>query len=258
MGKNDYQGEGTAKPRKKKKSHKVYAFLVLTMGIAIIALAILIFFYVQKIEVEGNEYCRDREIIEAVQNDRYSINSLYILGKYALGYGEKVPCLDSMKVSLKAPWTVKVTVKEKPIVGYVYAGNEYAYFDKEGMIVYKGTDFIEGLPCIEGVDTGGDINLYETIESKNKHIFEEILETSREAGKYKIAPDKIVCREDKIYLYKGKVCVSLGNSVSSEQMAQIPPILEKLGEKEGTLHLENFREGNTTITFNEEEIQEEN
>ena len=103
MGKNDYQGEGTAKPRKKKKSHKVYAFLVLTMGIAIIALAILIFFYVQKIEVEGNEYCRDREIIEAVQNDRYSINSLYILGKYALGYGEKVPCLDSMKVSLKAP-----------------------------------------------------------------------------------------------------------------------------------------------------------
>lgn len=258
MGRNEYQEEEAARPKKKKKkSHKVYAFMVLVMGIAIIALAVLILFYVQKIEVEGNEYCKDKEIINTVQNDRFSINSLYILGKYALGRGGQVPCLDSMKVSMKTPWIVKVKVKEKPIVGYIYAGNEYAYFDKEGMIVYKGADFIEGLPCIEGIETG-DISLYGTIESKDKSIFEEMLVTSQQVKKYKIAPDKIVCKDDRIYLYKGTIRISLGNSVSSEQIAQIPPILEKLEGKEGTLHLENYSEGNTTITFNAEEIQEEN
>ena len=33
--------------------------------------------------------------------------------------------LDSMKVSLKSPWTVKVTVKEKTIIGYLDEGSEY-------------------------------------------------------------------------------------------------------------------------------------
>ena len=77
MGRNEYQEEEAARPKKKKKkSHKVYAFMVLVMGIAIMALAVLILFYVQKIEVEGNEYCKDKEIINTVQNDRFSINSL--------------------------------------------------------------------------------------------------------------------------------------------------------------------------------------
>ena len=38
-------------------------------------------------------YCPDREILEAVQNDKYSVNSLYVLGKYMLGRGEKPPRL---------------------------------------------------------------------------------------------------------------------------------------------------------------------
>lgn len=258
MGRNEYQEADTPKPRKKKKkTHKVYAFIVLTMGVAIIALAILILFYVQKIEVDGNEYCKDREIAAVVQNDKYSINTLYILAKYALGYGEQLPCLDSMKISLKTPWVIKVTVEEKPIVGYIYAGNEYAYFDKDGMIVYKGTTFIDGLPCIEGIETG-DVSLYSIIESKDRGIFEEILETSQEVKKYELSTDKIVCKENKIYLYIGKICVSLGSSVSSEQIAQINPILEKLEGKEGTLHLENFSEGSTTITFNTNEVVDEN
>lgn len=258
MGRNEQQEADIPKSgKRKKKSHKVYAFLVLTMGLAIIALAILILFYVQRIEVEGNEYVKDRQIIETVQNDKYSINSLYILAKYALGYGEELPNMESMKVSLKAPWALKVRVKEKSIVGYIYAGNEYAYFDKEGMIVYKGAEFIDGLPCIEGIETG-EVSLYSVIESKKKGIFEEILETSREVKKYKLDTDKIICKEDKIYLYIGKICISLGSSVTPEQIAQIEPIMEKLEGQEGTLHLENFSEGNTTITFNTKEIQEEN
>lgn len=236
-----------------RKSHRLYAFVVLLLAAAILILGILILFYVQEIEVSGNEYCTDQQIIDTVKNDKYSVNTLYILGKYALGKGETLPCLDSMKVSLSAPWALKVDVREKPIVGYVESEDSYVYFDQEGMVVCESTTLIEGLPCIEGIDMK-DMKLYSQLESEDSKIFEEILEASQEVVKYNLSVDRIVCREDKIYLYIGKVYVNLGNQVSSDQVAQIAPILEKLGDQEGTLHLENYSEMSGTITFDIGEI----
>ena len=60
---------------------------------------------------------------------------------------------------------------------------------------------------------------------------------------------KIVCEGDEICLDIGKIRVCLGKNVSAEQMAQVPPILEKLGGREGILHLENYSEMRGTITF---------
>ena len=47
------------------------------------------------------------------------------------------------------------------------------------------------------------------------------------------------------------------NTVSAEKIAQIRPILEKLGDREGTLHLENYSEGNKSVTFEEGAVTEE-
>ena len=69
---------------------------------------------------------------------------------------------------------------------------------------------------------------------------------------------KIVCKDDRIYIYVKNVCISLGNTVSAEKIAQISPIMEKLGKKKGTLHLENYSESRQTITFNKGEFPEEN
>lgn len=242
---------------KRRKTHRLYAFVVIFLALVIFILGILVLFHVQKIEVTGNEYCSDQEIVDMVKSDKYSVNTLYILGKYAMGYGEKLPCLESVKLSLKAPWSIRITVKEKPIIGYVQGQEDYAYFDKEGLVVYQSPVLIEGLPCIVGVELE-EIQLYQPLKSEDTQIFEEILATSQEVTKYGLPTERIVCREDRIYLYMGQVCVSLGNSVSSEKIAQISPILEKLGEQGGTLHLENYSETNETITFDMGELPEEN
>ena len=241
------------KKKTKRKSHRLYAFVVLLLAAAILVLSLLVLFYVQQIKVEGNEYCTDQQIVDTVRSDKYSINTLYIAGKYAIGKGKSLPCLESIHVSLSAPWTLKVTVREKPIVGYLENKDNYAYFDKEGMVVSMSPTLIEGLPCIEGVSMK-DIKLYSRLETDDSKIFEEILETSQEAVKQKISADRIVCRGDEIYLDIGKIYVNLGNQVSSDQIAQIPPILEKLGGQEGTLHLENYSESSDTITFDIGEI----
>lgn len=256
MSKGKHQAEERSqKGGKKKKSHRLYAAVVLILAAAILALGILILFYRQAIEVSGNDYCTEQEIVNIIQEDKYSINTIYVVVKYAAGYGEKLPCLESMKVGMKNPWTLKVTVKEKQIVGYVKEGKKYFYFDKNGMVVYESNVLRKGLPSITGVEVR-NIQLYETLECDNAQIFEEILETSKEVKKSNLNPDKIVCEKNQIYLYIGKVRINLGNSVSSEQVAQIKPIMEKLGEKEGTLHLENYSEDRTTITFDIEEISE--
>lgn len=257
MGKNDYEEEEQLPRKRKKKGHKIYAFFVLLFGVAILILSVLILFYVQKVEVTGNEYNSDQQIIDMVQNDKYSINTLYILSKYALGYGKELPCLENVKVGLKAPWTLTVSVEEKPIIGFVISGDKYAYFDKDGMVVLLSEEFREGLPSIEGIEMK-DVKLYQKIKSSDDKIFEEILETSQEVKKYGLSMDRMVCKEDAIYLYIGTIRVNLGNKVSSEQIAQISPIIDKLQGQEGTLHLENYTEGSTTITFTKEAISEEN
>ncbi|MEZ3434711.1 MAG: FtsQ-type POTRA domain-containing protein [Lachnospiraceae bacterium] len=242
--------------KQKKKTHKVYAFFVLLFGFAIIVLTLLIVFYIQKVEVTGNEYCSDKQIIDVVQNDKYSVNSLYVWGRYLLGQGEELPCLEEMKVSLGWPWVLKVKVKEKQIVGYVRTGEEeYAFFDKEGMIVKKDSQYQEGLPFVEGIDVGS-VKLYKKIESENSKIFEEILEASQELKKFEMTAEKIVCKSGKIYVYVGQICVCLGDNVTAEKIAQISPIIEKLEGKTGTLHLENYGEGRETITFKNDEFPE--
>lgn len=257
MKRKEYLDENPSrKKKKKKKKHKLYAFVVLLFGFAIIALTLFIVFHIQKIEVKGNKYCSTEEIAKTVQNDQYSVNSLYVLGKYALGYGKELPCLDSMKISMSRPWVLKVTVKEKPIVGYMQDGKgTYYFFDKEGLVVLTSTMAMDGIPLVEGMDVD-TLELYKKMKSQNSRIFTEILETSQEMQKYKLSVDKIVCKKDRIYVYIANVCVSLGKNVTSEKIAQLPVIIEKLEGKEGTLHLENFSDGRKTITFDIGEFPE--
>lgn len=243
--------------KKKKKSHRLYAAVVLTLGVVIIVMAVLILFYVQRIEIDGNSYCTDKEIAEAVQNDKLSFNSLYILGKYKLGKGKILPCMETMDVSMKKPWTICVKVNEKPIVGYVEKGEKRAYFDKDGLVVLYGEKMIGSVPFVEGMNAK-KIKLYQQIETDKSNIFEKILTTTTELQKQSLSTERIVCDKDRIYAYVGNVCLSFGSEVTPEKIAHAKKIIENLKGQAGTLHLENYSAGNETITFTIEEFTEEN
>ena len=129
--------------RRRKKNHRVYALVTLVLAIAIIVIGFGLLFYVQKIEVSGNDYTENEMITESMQKDTLSFNSVYLLVKYRFLKHDTPKSLDSMKVSLKSPWTVKVTVKEKTIIGYLDEGSEYAYFDKDGKIDFDDKSVTE-------------------------------------------------------------------------------------------------------------------
>ena len=242
--------------RKRKKSYKLYALTVIVLGIAIIVMSVVLLFYVQKIEVTGNEYTDSQEIVELAKEDRYTFNSLYVLWKYRFSDYEKPGSVVSMKASLKNPWTVKIRVGEKEIIGYVYDEGSYVYFDKEGTVVLKETKILEGVPCIEGISAAGT-ELYATIPNIDEDLFEAILDTTTQLKQFELAPDRIVCGDSGIYLVFQDVCVALGDKVTLEKMAQIPPILSKLQGQTGTLRLEHYEDESNTITFDSGELPEE-
>ena len=76
MTKDEYMEERPRRRKKKRKSHRLYAFIVILLGIVILLLGFLLLFHVQKIEIRGNDYCSDREIVQAVQNDKYAGNTI--------------------------------------------------------------------------------------------------------------------------------------------------------------------------------------
>ena len=257
MGDQNPKRRHTKKKSNRKKKHRIYAAVVLILAAVILIMGSVLLFYVQNVEVQGNEYCDSQEIISCVQNDKLSKNALYVLAKYSLGKGKKPECLDTMKVSLKNPWTLKIAVKEKTIIGCVKSGKLYSYFDQSGLVVNESDVKESKIPVVEGLKIKR-LELYKKIKTSNQTKFSEILDACDASQKYGIYPEKIYVKQQQIYMYFGKISACLGNQVSAEQVAQIKPILKKLGDKSGTLHLETYSENNTTITFEMEEISQEN
>ncbi|MEF9942193.1 MAG: hypothetical protein RSA90_00365 [Lachnospiraceae bacterium] len=242
--------------RPKKKRYLFYAFIVILLGIAIIIISTLLLTHVQKISIDGNEYITDDEIAKWVQDDPYARNSLYILWKYKTGRYKIPPNMEKADISLSAPWTVKVQVKEKKIVAYTLSDKDYVYFDKDGLVIARNSEFRDDIPGIEGIEAS-DIELYKVLPVKDTKVFKNILDVTEVLKRSELIPERIVCQDADITLYFGTVCVQLGKGNLEEKIIQISPILEKLGDQSGTLHLEHFSEGSETISFEKGVIPEE-
>lgn len=240
----------------KKKRYRLYGALVLLLGLAIIVLSFLILFHTQAIEVEGNEYSSKEEIVQLIKKDKYSFNTVYVWAKYMAGRGEKIPCLEKMEVRIRRPWILQVKVKEKPIYGYREGKEGYDYFDGDGYLIHQDAKQIEQVPVFEGV-AWKEMKLYEKVKTDKDQLFEKMLQVSGEMKELGLYPQKIKGEDNRISLLLGTVWVQLGSSATAEQIAQIPPILEKLGDQSGTLHLENYEKNSKIITFRIGELPEE-
>ena len=239
----------------KKRKNIVLRIVLSVLGILILAGVTVVFlFRARNFEVEGNDYYGDTTITTWIQNDRLSVNSLYILLKYDFLDPELPSGVEDIKVSLKNPWTVRVTVKEKELAGYVDYDDAYLYFDGEGIASIRTTQQIEGVPYIEGLsfDTNS-VELGKAMPVEDDSIFDRIVEASRYLNAYGLKPDRMSCENDSVQVYFGSVKVLLGNTDYEERVAQIEPILESLlkqyPDAAGTLHLENYDSSASSVRF---------
>ena len=152
------------------------AILVIIL-VCIAMITFLLLFQVRKIEVSGNQYLSRQEIADWVQDDNWSSNSLYVMIRNHLMNHELLPAMEEANVTMKNPWTVKVTTKEKRVAGYIVSGDECIYFDKDGIVLAKTKELWDGIPCIEGLEVK-KVQLYKElpVSKANKKAFGNLLD----------------------------------------------------------------------------------
>lgn len=225
--------------------------------IFVIAAALGIGYYVletysiETVYVEGNVHYTEEEIKSFVMEGALGNNSLYLSMKYRNAGVENIPFVDVMDVSILSPDTIKITVYEKALVGYVKYLNTYMYFDKDGYVVESSAVKTLGIPQITGL-AFDHVVLGEPLPVEDRTIFDSILDLTKLLNKYELISDKIYFHSSgEITIYFGEVKVALGNDAVrlEDKIMLLSGFLEELDGKNGTLQMENYDESGGKYTF---------
>lgn len=245
--------------KKRRKKRRIRWKLILGVlgfitSMILIGYLIIILFETKQIHVTGTVYSSKQEVLEWVQSDPNSSNTLYIMWKYNGKKAEKPPAIQSSKVKMKSPWEVTVQVTEKEYTGRIDYDGTFLYFDKNGVASLKYADPIEGVPYIEGIRFDPQkVKLGAVLPVKDQTIFNRLGLLIELLHKNKLSPDKISCEEGSMILYFGGVRVSMGISDYEIKLAQAVPILAKLEElypgQTGVLKLDNYSASDSSVRF---------
>ena len=205
----------------------------------------------KRVRVPEKDGSIEDEIMEIVMSGPLGDNSLYLSLKYRDRGIQDIPFVDVMNVSILAPDTIKITVYEKALAGYVKYLDTYMYFDKDGYVVESSGIRTQGIPQITGLSFN-HVVLGEQLPVEDPQVFSSIMDLTKLLNKYSLAADKIYLHSSgDITIYFGQIKVSMGsdNSHIEDKLQLLPDFLEKLQGKSGTLQMENYEEGKGKFTF---------
>lgn len=210
-------------------------------------------FRITSVMVEGNIHYSTDQITDMVMNSDFSNNSVFLSMQYHNKSITDVPFVERIDVSVVDRQTVKITVYEKALAGYVQYLGSYMYFDKDGIVVESSNVLTPGIPEVSGLKFN-HVVLHEALPVENEEIFQEILNITNLLNKHGLSATKI--QFDSLYdvsLHFGKVRVIMGEDADMDQIIMhLTGILPHLEGKSGVLHMENFSESNKDITFEED------
>lgn len=242
-----------------RSGRKAWIIILFTVGVLLICCTVGWYVWdthtVRTVYVEGNVHYTEEEIKALVMDGVFGDNSLYLSMKYKNRGIEDVPFLDAMDVNILAPDTIKITVYEKALAGYVKYMDTYVYFDKDGYVVESSAIRTAGIPQVTGLDfdyivLGQPLPVPEEYED----VFGTILDLTKLLNKYELSADRIYFHSDsKTTLYFGEVKVALGDETDrlEDKLMRLPKMLQGLGGRKGTLQMESYNEKGV-YTFNPE------
>jgi cell division protein FtsQ len=196
---------------------------------------------VTRIYVDGNiQYTHD-EIVGFVMQGPYGDNSLLLSRRYRDRSITDIPFIEKMDVTILDNNTIRISVYEKAVAGYVeYLGN-YLYFDKDGIIVESSNEKMTGIPEVIGLTFDYAI-MHEKLPVRDMTLFTVILNIRHLLEQYEVPADRIsFSSQNHITLHYEKIKVALGNEGHiDEKIMELPKILPSLAGKSGTLRMENY------------------
>lgn len=229
--------------------------IVLILAVALGAGYYIINTYtVSTVYVEGNIHYTEDEIKAIVMDGAWGNNSLYLSMKYKNRGIEGVPFVDVMDVAILSPDTVRITVYEKVLTGYVKYLGTYLYFDKDGYVVESSSVITEGVPQITGL-MFDHMAVGEPLPVEDQEVFKSILNVTKLLEKYDLNADKIYFHNSgEITVYFNDLKVALGNDSATleDKLMLLPELLPSLDGRNGTLQMEVYAENGGRYTFQPE------
>ncbi len=205
---------------------------------------------VTTVYVDGNVHYTNEEVMEMVMGGRYGNNSLYLAAKYKDKGIEGVPFVEKMDVNILSPDTIRISVYEKALAGYVEYLGRYMYFDRDGIVVESSEERTSGIPQVTGLKFDYVV-LNDYLPVENDEIFKRILDITQLLNKYELMADKIFFDSTyELTLFFDGIRVTLGaDSDIDQKIIHLKNILPNLEGKKGTLRMENYTEDTKNITF---------
>lgn len=208
---------------------------------------------VTTVHVEGNVHYTNEEIMEMVMEGRFGDNSLFLSLKYRDRGIEGVPFVETMDVDIEAKDTIRITVYEKALAGYVRYLGRYVYFDKDGIVVETSEEETAGIPQVTGL-AFDHVILHDKLPLDKPELFDEILNITQQLAKYNLSADRIYFDSAyQVTLYFGEARVMLGeNRDINEKIMKLQYILPDLLGKSGTLDMREYSEDTKTYSFEQD------
>lgn len=247
------------KPEKLRFGRSKRIVILLTVFLALLFLLVGGGFYiinnykVTTVYVDGSVHYTKEEIMDMVMGGRFGDNSLYLSLKYQDKGVENIPFIETMDVTIEARDTIRITVYEKALAGYVKYLGRYVYFDKDGIVVETSEEETAGIPQVTGL-AFDHVILHEPLPVDKPELFDEILNITQQLAKYSLTADRIYFDSTyQVTLYFGDAKVALGENVDiDEKIMKLQHILPNLLGKSGTLDMREYSEDTTSYSFEQD------
>ncbi len=237
---------------KKAKKWIIILFLILMLIAAALWAGnyVLSKYHVENVYVDGNVHYTDDEIKEMIMTGVLGDNSLYLSRKYKNWEAKNVPFIDAITVETLSPDTIKITVYEKALAGYVKYLDTFMYFDKDGYLIENSSVRTAGIPQITGLSFSYAI-IGQPLPVDDDKVFGDILTITKLLKKYELSADKIQFEKGDVTVCFGGVDAKLGNERSrlEDKIMRLRQILPELEGKRGMLHMENYDEMHGNYRF---------
>ncbi len=235
------------------KKIRVIIVLCVINVLLLISYFLLTHFAIKNVIVDGNKHYSAKEIQSMIMTGYLGDNSLYLSLKYKNKEIVGIPFIETMDVVVQSNDTIKITVYEKALAGYVEYLGRYMYFDNEGVIVEAAKVTTKGIPQVTGLDFD-HVVLYEKLPVENQEVFQYILTITKLLNKYDVICDKIQFDANyNVMLGYGGIKVDVGALENlDEKIMQLPKILPSLAGEKGVLDLQNYSSDKKTTSFERE------
>ena len=234
---------------KPSKGYRVLHGINVFLRVLIVLLILILLFRIQKADVEGTKNITDKQVMDWIGEDKKAYNSLYAIWKYDIRKAQINPSIESVKITMKLPWHVKVKVKESPAVGMVETDTGHYVFNKQGVLI--STQQVDHYGTLISGVTPANTVLYEKMTYEEGEMSDQILTLLQYLENNMLEPDEACWKgdEDGWQLHFGSTYANLGTAITEEKIRQLAALYTEVKNREGVIHLEYYESGDEIVRF---------